>query len=117
VARLALRRQIARAGGAAEEGVETVLEVPAGEESRSLRGAHTLDLAPLGLKSGDRLTVIVEAVDYRGSLPGKPAQSEPLVFDVTDERGVLAAMAESDERSAEKLDAIIQRQLGIGETR
>jgi hypothetical protein len=104
-------------GGAAEENLETILEVPAGQEARTLRGTHALDLAPLKLKAGDRLTIAVEALDFRGTLPGKPALSEPLVFDVTDERGVLAAMAESDERSAEKLDAIIQRQLGIGETR
>jgi hypothetical protein len=117
VARLSLRRQVVRMGGAAEESLETILEVPAGQEARTLRGTHALDLAPLKLKAGDRLTIAVEALDFRGTLPGKPALSEPLVFDVTDERGVLAAMAESDERSAEKLDAIIQRQLGIGETR
>jgi hypothetical protein len=33
---------------------------------------------------------------------------------VTDERGVLASLMESDEKSARQLDAIIQRQLGIG---
>jgi hypothetical protein len=63
---------------------------------------------------GDQLKVTVEAVDYRGSLPGKSAASEPLSLFVTDERGVLAAMVESDQRSARQLDAIIERQLGIG---
>jgi hypothetical protein len=35
---------------------------------------------------------------------------------VTDESGILAAISESDERSARRLDEIIKRQLGIGES-
>jgi hypothetical protein len=75
-----------------------------------------VDLAPLGLSKGDQLKLTFEAIDYRGSLAGKSALSEPLILHVTDERGVLAAMVEADERSARQLDAIIQRQLGIGES-
>jgi hypothetical protein len=43
--------------------------------------------------------------------------SEPLLLDVTDERGVLAGMVESDERLARQLDAVIERQVGIGESK
>ena len=45
------------------------------------------------------------------------AQSEPIVFQVTDESGILAGLIEADEKSARQLDQIIQRQLGIGEAR
>jgi hypothetical protein len=36
---------------------------------------------------------------------------------VTDVQGFLAGMVEADEQSARRLDAIIQRQLGIGESK
>jgi hypothetical protein len=36
---------------------------------------------------------------------------------VTDERGILAGLLESDERSVEQLDAIIDRELTVGGAR
>jgi len=53
----------------------------------------------------------------RGATAGKSGQSEPVVFHVTDESGVLAGLAEADEKSARQLYQIIQRQLGIEGTR
>lgn len=82
-----------------------------------LKGTYKLDLAQLGLAKGDQVKVTLEAIDYRGSTPGQSASSEPLVLQVTDESGILAAISESDERSARQLDAIIKRQLGIGESK
>ncbi len=79
------------------------------------RGELPLDLRSLNLAKGDRLTCQVEAVDHRGELAGRTTISEPVHLDVTDERGVLAAMLESDERLAEQLDAVIQRQINVGE--
>jgi hypothetical protein len=94
------------------------LAAPLVHEQLPLKDTYRLKLTPLGLKKGDQLKVTLEAIDYRGSdTPGQSALSEPLVLQVTDESGVLAAISESDERSARQLDAIIQRQLGIGESK
>jgi hypothetical protein len=81
------------------------------------RGRHPLDLRPLGLTKGDEVHVTLEAIDFRGVNAGQSARSEPIVLRVTDESGVLAGLTEADERSARQLDAIIQRQLGIGEAK
>jgi len=88
---------------------EPVLQLPlAGETLR-------VDLRPLKLEKGDRVTIMLEAIDYRGKTPGKSALSEPLVFQVTDQSGILEGLSEADQKSAKQLDVIIQRQLGIGE--
>ena len=77
----------------------------------------TLDLAPMGLVKGDRVKVTPKAVDYRGRRPGKTALGDPFVFRVTDEQGILREMIiEQDQQSAVQLDAMIQRQLGIGDS-
>jgi hypothetical protein len=39
------------------------------------------------------------------------------MLDITDESGILAALSETDERSAKQLETIIERQLGVGGTR
>jgi hypothetical protein len=115
IAHLRVHRQVARAGSDVTE--EDVIEVPLDQERQKLlRGRLPLDLSSLKLVKGDELKITLEAVDYRGSRQGKSALSEPLVLEVTDERGVLAAMIESDERLARQLDAVIERQVGIGES-
>jgi hypothetical protein len=83
----------------------------------SVAGEHRLNLTSLGLKPGDELKVTLEAVDDRGEAPGQSGRSETIVFQITDESGILAAISESDERSARQLDAIIKRQLGIGDSK
>lgn len=90
---------------------------PDTEPQLVLRGRHPLDLRPLGLAKGDEVHVTLEAIDFRGANAGQSARSEPIVLRVTDESGVLAGLTEADERSARQLDAIIQRQLGIGESK
>ena len=76
------------------------------------------DLRPLGLQKGDQLRVTLKAVDYRGTAEGKPGLSnEPLLFRVTDERGVRAMIADEDRQSAQELDKMIRWQLGIGGSR
>ncbi len=72
-----------------------------------------LDLTSLQLQKEDQVRLELEATDFRGDEPGVATRSEPLMLTVTDERGVLAAMVESDEQSAQQLNSIIQRQLGI----
>lgn len=67
-----------------------------------------------GLEKGDRLKLTLEAIDFRGKLPGQSCLSEPLVLEISDESGVLAAISEADQRSEERLTEIIKQQLGIG---
>src|SRR5207249_11468537 len=88
--------------------------------SLPLAGKYAFSLSPLGLTKGDRLKLTLEVTDYRGTNEaGKPAGvaslSDPLVLEVSDESGVLAAIGEADQRSEERLTDMIKRQLGIGE--
>ena len=115
------------AGGAAggvvagEQVVTTIAELDknsaAGGRIRELTDTIKLELAPLNLVIGDRVEVMLEAVDYRGDAslsPGKMARSERMVFQVTDRKGVLDAMRELDAQMDKKLDQIIDAQLGGG---
>ena len=77
-------------------------------------GAYRLDLSQLSLERGDQVRIVLEAIDYRGEL-GVAAESEPILLDITDESGILAAVSEGDRRSQEQIDDLIRRQLGIGE--
>lgn len=84
-------------------------------------GKFGLSLTPLKLAKGDRIKITLEVTDYRGeNAAGRPVgvvyQSDPLVLEISDESGVLAAISEADQRSEERLTDIIKRQLGIGET-
>lgn len=88
-----------------------------GGDSLPLDGVARVKLDGLGLAVGDRVRVVVRAVDYRGGAAGRTAESEPILLEVTDERGILAALTESDERSVKQLDAIIDRELSVGGAR
>lgn len=79
-------------------------------------GAHVLNIAPLKLARGDEVKLTLLAEDYRGSKPGVVSESEPIVLEITDEAGILAAVSDGDRRSQEQIDDLIRRQLGIGET-
>ncbi|MDB5384852.1 MAG: hypothetical protein JWM11_498 [Planctomycetaceae bacterium] len=98
-----------------ESDVETI--APDQQPQTVYKGRFAADLKKMKLVKGDQLKLTLEAIDYRGGQPGKAATSEPLVLDVTDVQGFLAGMAETDEQSARRLDVIIQKQLGIGETK
>ncbi len=118
LALIRLLKQVTRKNGEIEPSTDVVREVPENEQPQvRLGGRYTLDLGPLLLSKGDQVRVTLEAVDFRGDHPGTPAQSEPLVFQVTDESGILAGLIEADEKSAKMLDEIIEKQLGIGESR
>jgi hypothetical protein len=90
------------------------LTKPLLREQLPVKGVLALDLSTLKLAKGDRLTVILEAIDYRGTAEGQSGQSEALVFEITDEAGILEDIAKPDYQSAEELDAIIRQQLNIG---
>jgi len=116
LAALKVHRKVIRQSG---DPVEDIVDIPRPAQSEAWpklwEGQFTLDLNALKLEKGDQVKISLEAVDYRGENPGQAALSDPWTLQVTDERGVLAAMAEQDERSARQLDEIIRRQLGIGD--
>ncbi len=92
------------------------LEFPVRGESLPITGGYRLELGKLDLVKGDQLRLTLEATDYRGKLPGRMAQGEPLLLEVSDESGVLAAIVEADETSEARISELIRRQLGIGES-
>ncbi len=75
---------------------------------------YPLRLNEFDLQVGDQVRIELAATDFRGESPGKSGVSEALILTVTDESGFLAASAETDQRSAEQLDAIIR--LGLGDS-
>ena len=77
-------------------------------------GVYRLPLSTLKLVKGDQLKVTLEATDYRGDQPGKTTKSDPLVLQITDESGIMAALGETDLRAAHQMDVLIQRQLQTG---
>jgi hypothetical protein len=89
--------------------------------SLPLQSTYAVGLSQLNVSKGDRVKLTLEVVDYRGNSPdGKPRGetylSDPLILEISDESGVLAAISEADERSEQRLTDIIKRQLGIGES-
>jgi len=79
-------------------------------------GRYGLALSRWKLLPGDRLKLTLEVSDERGPAQSSTYRSEPVVLEVTDEAGLLAAIAESDEQSGRKLDEVIQQQLGTGDS-
>ena len=77
-------------------------------------GVFHLPLSTLKLVKGDQVKVTLEATDYRGDQPGKTTKSEPLVLQITDESGIMAALGETDLRAAHQMDVLIQRQTQTG---
>ena len=108
--------QVARADGEVEED-EVKIAAPAAGKPRPefLRGEYRLDLEKYKLVKGDELKVMFVVWDYRGSLEPQKSFSEPLILSVTDQQGILSGLLQTDEESAKQLDAIIRRELGIGE--
>jgi hypothetical protein len=107
---LAIVRQVLRADGTASEDRLEMPLPPTGPRT-ALAGKFPLPLAELELHKGDRVTVRVEARDRSGDEHRAKAASEPFTLEVTDEQGLYEAMAETDQRSASKMDEIIQKQL------
>lgn len=139
IAALRIRREVQRSSGEMEEQTVTFFaaeQLPADSQAlrgrlasqgvtkhlpetpplRVLEGTYRMELSSLGLQKGDQLRVSIEATDFRGKNPGQTSVSEVLLLQVTDEQGIFAAMFEQDKESARHLDAIIRRQLGIGES-
>jgi hypothetical protein len=107
---LAIVRQVLRADGTTTEDRLEMPLPPTGPRT-ALAGKFPLSLAELELHKGDRVTLRVEARDRSGDEHRAKAASEPFTLEVTDEQGLYEAMAETDQRSASKMDEIIQKQL------
>lgn len=101
---------------AVETAKEVLFDKKISAKNLPFSGTHELKLSPLRLIKGDRVKITLNVVDDRGKLPGKAFVAESLTLEITDESGVLAVIAESDEESEKRLTEIIQKQLGIGET-
>jgi hypothetical protein len=95
---------------------EVTVEFPARGDVLPIVGGYRFDLAGIGLVKGDQLRLTLEATDYRGKLQGRVTASEPMVVEVSDQSGVLAAISEVDEQSEERMTDLIRRELGIGES-
>ncbi len=91
-----------------------VVTVPETHTQSVAKGTFKLDLTSLKLAKGDELKVTFVAYDYRGTREPKKSFSEPILFQVTDQQGILSGLLETDQESAKQLDAIIRRELGIG---
>jgi hypothetical protein len=78
------------------------------------RGTFSLDLAQFHLVKGDQLKLTLAVVDFRGDNAGQSSLSEPILLEISDEAGVLAAITEADERSEKRLGDVIKQQLGVG---
>ena len=123
IGKVTVTREITH-GDVAEEDELTVYELPSTERPlKTIQQGVVLDFKALKnpkgeprLVKGDTVKITLRATDFRGKQPGKMALAEPLVFQVTDEQGILAGMIEHDQRSAEQLKVMIQRQLGIGDS-
>lgn len=92
----------------------SVVSVPDSHRQSVAKGTYKLDLTALKLAKGDEVKVTFVASDYRGPRESKKSFSEPLLFHVTDQQGILSGLLETDQESAKQLDAIIRRELGIG---
>ena len=123
LSRLSILRQVVRGDGSTTSDkvdipLDGVIEAaataaklgPAPGPRRSVAGKFSLDLASLQLAKGDRVTVRVEALDRADDPDRATAQSEPFTLEVTDEQGLYEAMAETDQRSALKMDEIVKKQ-------
>ncbi len=88
---------------------------PSEQPERSLSGRYALVLESFKLSPGDELKVTLEAFDYRGPFEPQSSISEPLVLKVTDVQGILMGMRNTDERSAQSLDHIIE--ISSGDTK
>ncbi len=106
--------QVSRSNGDDTDSELEVAKYAPGKNETVLKGTHRLDVSSLKLLKGDELKVTFVAYDYRGDREPKKSFSEPLLFQVTDQAGILSGLLETDQESAKQLDAIIRRELGIG---
>ena len=109
-----LQWQVSGAAGT-RDGVVPLPFQPKGKSApRSAEGAMRFPLSPLQAVPGDEIRLTLSATDDRGTLPGVESASDSVILRVTDEAGILSALAERDQQSATQLDELINRQLESG---
>ncbi len=120
LARVTLVPAVVHADGTEEQRPEMTLYAlpPGSQPPKSFQQQkYAFQLAPLGAVKGDQIKVTLCATDFRGQEDrGKSTWSDPLVFQVTDEEGILAAMVEQERQSLRQLETMIQTQIGVGES-
>jgi hypothetical protein len=79
-----------------------------------LSGTYRLPLDQFKLAKGDQVKLTLEATDYRGDQPGKATKSDPVILQITDESGIMAALSETDRHAYEQMNTLIQRQSQTG---
>ncbi len=91
------------------------VEFPLKGEQLPWRGGCRVNLAPLNLAKGDRVSAVFVVTDYRGSHAERASQaaSQPLEWEVSDEAGVYRAALEADQQALEDITeaADLQQQL------
>jgi len=118
LSRIIARIQVAHADGeVSETEVEVAASLKGKARQTSIRGTYPLDLSAMKLVKGDELKVTFAAYDYRGNAEPAVSYSEPIQLQLTDRQGILSGLLETDEESARQLDAIIRRELGIGDSK
>jgi hypothetical protein len=83
-----------------------------GEKSLPFAGMHTLKLEQFQLKKGDQVKLVLEAIDDRGTRPGKSALSDPVFIQIGDESSILAISSEQDEKAARMIENLLKVQTG-----
>ncbi|HKD36326.1 MAG TPA: DUF4175 family protein, partial [Pirellulales bacterium] len=112
--------EVIHPGGSPETSAEPIpilkqqLAAPALKPTLPLTGIYRLPLEQFKLAKGDQVRLILEATDYRGDEPGKSTKSDPVVLQITDETGILAALSETDRHAYDQMNVLIQRQTQTG---
>ena len=108
--------QLARSDGTSDERTIPIRQfTPEQQPQLQFQDEFALELAPFKLAKGDEIKLTLKAEDYRGEAPAKANVSEPLMLKVTDRSGILRALQDADQKSAQQLDEIIRRELSLGE--
>ncbi|HEV2969385.1 MAG TPA: DUF4175 family protein [Pirellulales bacterium] len=120
ISRIQLYVEVIHPGGTSESPAEPIaiskenLAKPLLKPNLPLAGAYRLPLDQFKLAKGDQVKLTLEATDFRGDQPGKSTKSDPVVLQITDEGGIMAALSETDRHAYEQMNTLIQRQSQTG---
>jgi uncharacterized protein DUF4175 len=120
IAALQMYVEVVHPGGKPDTSPESIpiakqkLVKPILKQELPLAGTYRLPLDQFKLAKGDQVKLTLEATDYRGDQPGKATKSDPLILQITDESGIMAAMSETDRHAYEQMNTLIQRQSQTG---
>jgi hypothetical protein len=112
--------EVTHPGGNPDAPVEPIsipiqtLAKPVLKPNLPLSGMYRLPLDQFKLAKGDQVKLILEATDYRGDQSGKSTKSDPVILQITDEGGIMAALSETDRHAYEQINNLIRRQSQTG---